>query len=149
MYTSSDQPLTKWRCDVCGELIEQVDNGYVIWRGASGPGEPYDFKIIHQSKCDDKSYHLSAALKDFLGVDGLTKLLSFLSVGPLKAEQGQSARVIGDLDELVDFIRRVQTPYYEEARQRFSEEEVVRDFCDSNEVAPYLQSRLKAIAAGR
>lgn len=149
MYTSSDQPLTKWRCDVCGELIDSVDDGYVIWRGAAEPGKPYGFKIIHQGNCDDKSYHLSAALEDFVGIDGLAKLLAFLSVGPLKAAQGQSTRVTGNLDELVDFIRRVQTPYYEEARQRFSEDEVKQDFCDSNEVAPYLQSRLKSIVAGR
>lgn len=148
METSAYQPLTKWRCDVCGELIEGIDRGYVIWRGTSKSGGPYEFKIIHQAKCDDNSYTSSGALNDFVGADGLAKLLSFLSVGPLKTAQGQSTRVVGDLDELVDFIRRVQTPYYEEARQRFSEEKVLEHFSDSNEVAPYLQSRLKSIAAG-
>lgn len=148
MYTTSDQPLTKWRCDVCGELIESVDDGYVTWHGPSQSGAPYGFKIIHQGKCDDGIANLSAALRDYVGTDGLAKLLSMLSVGPLKTAQGQSPQVVGDLDELVDFIRRVQTPFYEEARQRFSEEEVLRDFYDSNEVAPYMQRTLKALAAG-
>lgn len=148
MNASALQPLTKWRCDVCGELIEDIDKGYVTWHGVSESGAPYGFKIIHQKVCDDNKANLSAALRDFLGTDGLAKLLAFLSVGSLKAAQGQSPRVVGDLDELVDFMRRVQTPYYEEARQRFSEEEVTHDFYDSNEVAPYLQSRLKRIAAG-
>lgn len=148
MYATSDQPLTKWRCDVCGELIESVDDGDVTWHGPSKSGAPYGFKIIHQRKCDDRKANLSAALRDYVGVDGLVKLLSMLSVGPLKTAQGQSPRVVGDLDELVDFIRRVQTPYYEEARPRFSEDAVARDFYDSNEVAPYMQRTLKALAAG-
>ena len=148
MNATTLQPLTKWRCDVCGELIEDVNKGYVTWHGPSESGAPYGFKVIHQGKCDDNKANLSAALRDFVGVDGLAKLLAILSIGPLKTAQGQSPRVVGDLDELVDFMRRVQTPYYEEARQRFSEEEVMQAFCDSNEVAPYLQSRLKGIAAG-
>lgn len=148
MEASTLKPLTKWRCDVCGEPIKSVDEGYVTWHGPSKSGAPYGFKIIHQGKCDDRRANLSAALRDYVGTDGLAKLLSILSIGPLKTAQGQSPRVVGDLDELVDFMRRVQTPYYEEARQRFSEEEVMHDFYDSNEVAPYLQSRLKTIAAG-
>lgn len=148
MNASALKPLTKWRCDVCGEAIESVDDGYVTWHGPSKSGAHYGFKIIHQGRCDDRRANLSAALRDYVGADGLAKLLSILSIGPLKKAQGQSPRVVGDLDELVDFMRRVQTPYYEEARQRFSEEEVMQDFCDSNEVAPYLQSRLKRIAEG-
>ena len=40
-----------WRCDVCEELIEEPSHGYVIWK-KDAQHRAYDFKIIHQAKCD-------------------------------------------------------------------------------------------------
>jgi hypothetical protein len=50
---------------------------------------------------------------------------------------------IPDLDEFVDFIRRVQIPY---ARVRFKHPQVREDFRDSGEFLPYRPETLKRIS---
>jgi len=40
---------------------------------------------------------------------------------------------VGDIDAYVDLVRRLQTPYYEEARARFGEEDVANWLSDANE----------------
>ena len=141
------KPLTTWRCDVCSEIIDSPESGYVIWK--SDPNLlSHAFKVIHKRKCDLKDHHSSAALSDFLGEKGLSYLLSKLSLGPIKKSQGQpSACQVADMDEFVDFFRRVQTPFYEQARIKFGDEQVKEDFSDSNELYPYLPEILKGIAA--
>ncbi len=140
-----DKPLTIWYCDVCGKPITSPREGYVIWQ--SKPDEKYkDFKIIHQRICDDKSYHASSALEDFLGDKGLGTLLSFLSAGSILVDDGIKGAIrVSDLDDFVDFMRRVQTPYYEEARKYFSNSRLQDDFHGSNEAAPYNPSTLESI----
>jgi len=138
--------LTKWRCDMCGEDIESADDGYVIWK-SDAKSKEHGFKIIHAVKCDTSSseYTMSSALNDFLGDRGLTILLSKLSPGPIKGEQGEFGCQIADLDEYVDFMRRVQTPHYEDARRHFKNSSLLDDYFDANEVAPYLPENLKRI----
>ncbi len=141
-----DKPLESWYCDVCDEKIEDVNKGYVIWK-VSDESKHHDFKIIHQKKCDSKNdYPLSKALKDFIGEDGLTSLLSMLSLGPIKLMDSQeSYSKIVDTDKFIDLIRRVQIPYYEEARRHFHESALLEEFSDSNEVYPYVSEELKRI----
>jgi len=140
-----DKPLTVWYCDVCGDRIEDSSKGYVIWQ-TSKDMKGRNFKIIHQGQCDQRDFHSSAALNDFLGIEGLTNLLSFLSLGPIKKQIGQTPHCgIIDFDEFVDFFRRVQTPHYEEARRAFGNHELLEWFSDSNEVGPYLPDRLRDI----
>ncbi len=140
------QPITKWYCDVCGEVIDDVKKGYVIWK-SNEHGKSHAFKIIHQTKCDQRDHSLSAALRDFVGDDGMTKLLSHLSLGPIKRRLDQTSRCdVADFDEFVDFFRRVQTPFYEEARRHFGNENLIHEFSDANEVLPYMQSELEKIA---
>src|SRR5262249_32907976 len=110
------KPLTSWTCDVCGDVIERVEEGYVVWK--SDGAKAADFKIIHQGKCDHErdDHNASAALADFLGDNGLAYILSFLSAGPVQSALGRRPHCeITDFDEFVDFFRRVQLPYYEEA----------------------------------
>lgn len=135
-----DVPLTKWYCDVCGEPIEDVKNGYVIWHPVDGHG----FKIIHQKRCDQADHNSSKALNEFLGLEGLTYLLAKLSIGPI-AQNSEPSPVskLPNLDEYVDFMRRVQVPFYEEARRLFGTERVQADFYDANEHMPYFPDRLK------
>ena len=136
-----DRPLTKWYCDVCGERIESVQDGYVVWKNEPG----YVFKIIHQRRCDQRrEYPASKALEEFLGPEGLTYLLSKLSIGPI-AQNGEKHQVsrLPDLDEYVDFTRRVQIPYYEEARKLFGTQSIQDDFYDANEHMPYWPDRLE------
>lgn len=137
-------PLTKWRCDVCGNWIESVDAGYVIWKSRARYS---DFKVIHQTKCDRDDHHSSAALADFLGPRGATYMLSWLSPGPLIGDRDDgTGNSVARLSEFVDLFRRLQVPYYEEARVHFSDPEVRRDHSDWHEYAPYVPESLKAIA---
>ncbi len=136
------KPLEQWICDTCGTVVEK-ENAYVIWRTDENR-RAVDFRIIHQRQCDDTDkFHQSMPLDTFLGTDGLTELLSFLSLGPLKGQPACDG--IGDMNCFVDFIRRVQIPYYEEARQHFDTEEVRERFSDANEVYPYLTKSLQSI----
>jgi len=140
-----DKPLTKWYCDVCGQQIDDVERGYVIWK-TTNESKWHGFKIIHQTKCDPDDYNMSLALHDFLGESGLTILLSQLSIGPIKKRKGQKPRCrIADMDEFVDFVRRVQTPFYEEARRYFSNHDLLEKYSDANEVFPYLPEQLEEI----
>ncbi|MDD4456999.1 MAG: hypothetical protein PHC98_05350 [Syntrophotalea acetylenica] len=137
------KPLQQWYCDVCGEIIEKPSDGYVIWkRGADLKSS--DFKIIHQGKCDLNSHIASSALSDFLGQDGMAYLTSFLSHGPVRVRlSGPSSCEIKDMDEFTDFFRRLQLPYYEEARRRFSAPKVLERLSDWNEIAPYFPDEMK------
>lgn len=144
------KPLKEFICDVCGEVIKDIDDGYVVWRSDRDHDRlQYDFKIIHQRDCDDRTCGNSMPLKKFLGIDGLSYLLTFYSLGPLKtlplSKEFRSKNRILNNDEFIDFIRRVQIPYYEEARQYFSKREVLEDYSDSNEYYPYLPHNLKKI----
>lgn len=140
-----NKPLTKWYCDVCGKTIDDVKRGYVIWKKTED-FKSHSFKIIHQTKCDLKDYRASAALEDFLGDNGLVYILSKLSLGPIKKRLSQEPHCdAAELDEFVDFIRRVQTPFYEEARRHFSNPDLLEDYSDANEVFPYFPEQLQKI----
>lgn len=141
------QPMACWRCDVCKSLIEEPAQGYVVWKN-DGEYRAYEFKIIHKVKCDRNDHPSSSALEDFLGHEGLTKLLSHLSLGPIKVAlgQGKPSGVVS-IDEFIDLIRRVQTPFYEAARQNFTKSEVLNDYSDANELMPYSPDQLQSIAS--
>ena len=139
------KPLEQWICDICGNVVEKAD-AYVIWR-QDEHFNGFDFKIIHTTTCDRRTeYPLSMQLSAFLGHDGLAVLLANLSAGPIKAHFGdKSGCSIKDMNGFVDFVRRVQTPYYEEARRCFGDPEVLDLHANDNEVAPYLPENLKAM----
>jgi hypothetical protein len=127
-----------WYCDVCGELINDPDKAYVIWK-SDEKSLYFDFKIIHKVKCDLKDHISSTALPEFLGADGLSKLLAMLSYGIVIVNQGIAPPPkIKNIDEYVDLIRRIQTPNYEQARSFFSE----YDADGANEFLPYTQKEL-------
>lgn len=136
-----DAPLTRWYCDHCHEAIDAPARAYVIWRYDAQQRDT-DFRIIHQKQCDRKDFAASAPLADFLSTEGLTRLLSVLSYGPLK--EGPNPGV-GSIDEFVDFVRRCQVPYYEEARRKFREQTVQEYYADANEVLPYRPDSLQKI----
>jgi len=144
------KPLGQWYCDVCGQIIEKPEDGYVVWgRDEENRRLETGFKIIHQRRCDKGRLPSSSALSEFLGQDGLNKLLGmFLSNGPIRAlvSRGPSEHSVADMDEFVDFFRRVQTRYYEEARCYFQKQELLDHFSDSNEIQPYQEDVLKRIA---
>jgi hypothetical protein len=51
-----------------------------------------------------------------------------------------------DMDAYVDLIRRLQTPWYEEARSFFQTESIQNGWGIANEVAPYDPESLRQIA---
>lgn len=141
------KPLKQWICDRCGQVIETPDDGYVIWKIDKNSME-FDFKIIHRGKCDTDNLKFpnSRALVDFLGVDGMTYLLSYLSVGPVTLNLGAKPSIrVKNFDEFIDFIRRAQTPHYEEARKKFNNRELLDEFSGTGEVSPFEQISLKKI----
>lgn len=137
-----DAPLTKWYCDECGGLIEGAANGYVIWQVMDY--NPCNVKIVHHIRCNrSSSYCGSCALDEYVGHDGLSHILEWLSAGPIaKIGYGDYCSVT-DYDEYVDFVRRVQIPYYEQARRYFLKADVVEYHARSNKVATYQPDELK------
>jgi len=131
----------RWLCDVCGRYIDSVDHAYVVWKGTA---TDHSFRIIHQSDCDiDDSFHSSNPLRDYVGQEGLNKLLVFLSPGMIIRNLEKQPRApILNVDEIVDFIRRCQIPNYDLARRLFKEPRVVQEYHGSNESSPYRPERL-------
>ena len=139
--------LETWICDTCGGIIKSAADGYVVWK-TTEEQKAHGFRVIHQKRCEPKGdYGSSAALSDFLGIDGAARLLSFLTFGPLKQYPGKPdfCRAL-DLGEFVDLFRRLQAPFYETARKAFQSEAVREDFSDSNEYVPYTLDCLKALS---
>lgn len=123
----------RWICDVCGQYIDSVDRAYVVWKGSGMANE--GFRIIHQSDCDiDDSFHSSNPVRDYVGQEGLNRLLSFFSAGPL---QKGSRFSVGNPDEIVDFIRRCQIPNYDLARGLFNDPRVLQEFREAGAYLPY------------
>ena len=141
-----DEPLTIWYCDICHEPIKDPSEGIIIWNDNNG--KLSDFKIVHKNlygkhRCDDGNYPSSMDLTEYLGTEGMVQLTSFLSTGAI--HHNRKCEEIEDIDNFIDLYRRLQLPYYEEARKYFTDERVQDIFCDSNEYAPYLQKSLKRI----
>jgi hypothetical protein len=113
----------------------------------------YDFKIVHKTmdawRCWDRAdaagYRSSYELGECLGIDGLTTLLSWLSEGPVD-DSGHHDVVPEDLDGYVDLVRRLQTPFYEEARRKFRNSEVRQELAGVNPIYPYTLDRLRWVA---
>ncbi|MEA4947064.1 MAG: hypothetical protein VB058_05825 [Oscillospiraceae bacterium] len=147
------KPLKQWVCDVCGELIEKPEDGYVIWKCDDKDSSISDIKIVHTSimmddgkikgcDFDDYNYPCSMDLSRFLGADGAAYLLSFLDLGPhIPTERCR----VKDMPKFVDFFRRVQLPYYEEARIFWQKAYNDGFFNGANEIWPYTQDTLKRI----
>ena len=156
--TDSQPPAPDvWLCDICGEQIPSSGVGLVILRD-SNQRPMHDFMIVHKTidpwRCWDLAeaagYRASVELNGCIGVAGLTNLLSWLSWGPVDAaSQGRHHSHVApeDLDDYVDLVRRLQVPYYEEARRRFGDQEVREELAGVNPVYPYTLDRLRWAAA--
>ena len=139
------EPLKRWHCDVCGDYVTARD-GYVVWDRFDQPD--FAYRIIHQNRCDDQSCPSSLPLADFLGHNGVVRLTSKLSLGPLMRYEPPSVPFgqLPPLGAFVDFFRRVQVPHYEEARRYFATDEAYEELITWNEVAPYMQTDIEFFA---
>ena len=120
------EPLKQFVCDYCGEIIDSPREGWIEWiteYGDDGRRYAYGFKIVHHAVYSPRRpkdcYHYtdSEGRSDMhLGhVMNMGYLLHFLDVGPYHEPEylGPSVR---DVREFVEIMRRLTTPYYEEAR---------------------------------
>lgn len=137
-------PLEQWYCDNCGEVINEPNDGWLEWYHEQGEiGNNEGYRIVHHDrKCMYNSKKLSLEnkslsdmhLSDFIGSDGLVTLLSHIEFNDVK-----------DNSELVEIIRRLHVPYYEEARKYHHVAEENGFFSGENEVTRYLQDTSKYI----
>ncbi len=102
------KPLREFVCDKCGALIEKVEDGWLEWFD-DYKKPAHGFRIVHAG--GDCYYLDTPEVSDnhliyFMGTDGLSYLLSLLS-----RKNGVNVA------ELVEVIRRLHVPFYEEARQ--------------------------------
>jgi hypothetical protein len=104
------EPFTRWRCDECGQTIAGAPEGWVEWRERDGL--LCDFRIVHhisasprgESGCYGSGIAGNMLMEEVLGDDGLAWLLGLLAKTPVVRVQ------------FAEFVRRVQVPFYEEAR---------------------------------
>lgn len=118
-------PTTTWICDSCGEPINTPREGWVQWlrvKDADGTFHSEGLQLVHAShpsrrgkpRClydgdavfrQRKATQADLSLTDFVGPDGLMRLLSFLSEDEFK-----------DRKEVIEMIKRLFVNGYEEAR---------------------------------
>ena len=78
-----------------------------------------------------------AELKRFLGPEGLSYVISLICAGPVRAAAGHcSTHAPADLEAFGDFVRRVQVPYYEEARSKFGMPAIRQKFAQASQFEP-------------
>ena len=153
------RPLEQWICDGCNELIENPEHGWLEWLSGSQLKQK-DFRIVHHvtysprkprgcyaynnQNVPDGFVILDDYLTSFIGDEGLTRLLGFIDVGPFH-QQHYSGPYLADLREWVELVRRLTTPYFEEARQYLTQANRDGMLEGLSEVAIYMPSFLGAV----
>jgi hypothetical protein len=137
---SERQPLTQWICDTCGEPVG-IQSGWLEWldgrdwRTGAKRG-PHSFHIVHNRKrCfqnDGRDECSDNHLQYFLGPSGLAYLLSIID-----PEIGDGPPA--DMAEYLEVFRRLQIPFYEEARPRLVEETRAEGRCYSMTTPEYCE----------
>lgn len=149
-------PLTRWTCDICGTAITDPDVGLVVWP-RSEARKFGGFKLVHKSisgRTCDPNDGPSMQISDLVGERGQAWLLYFLSEGPMS----QQARLeaphdeptpqprVSSLDEWVDLFRRLQVPWYEEARPLLNNELVRWSVSNYDDPGNYTPETLESVA---
>lgn len=144
------EPLQKWYCDCCGEIIERPEDGYVQFRRSRENDLLYDdFVIVHHKTVSPRRntrhgcyiYDSDSDLESFLGDNGKVHLLSLLDPGEYHMPEFMS--MTSNIRRWNDFFMRLQLPYYEEARRYWSRAMSDGYFGDSNEIYIYLPENLR------
>ena len=127
----SRNPLRGWRCASCGELITRIEDGWVEWLASEddyGITRVRGLRLVHRlifnsrtsdrNRCryddrrefkQDHSLVEGLPLDRFVGADGLMLLLSLLA-------ESEMPRA-----ELLELVKRVHIPGYEQTREVFEE----------------------------
>jgi hypothetical protein len=160
------EPLKAWICDECGEIIGDARDGFVEWLSGRTfpPGStdsvqegPHGFRIVHVTSASPREsrggecYKYSHSperqdlpLKNFLGADGLVQLLSKVDVGEFH-DPDRRERPAKDLREWATLVRRLQLPYYEEARLYLDRADSDGYFDGANELYVYMSANLRRL----
>jgi hypothetical protein len=119
--------LGPWRCDICGQLISQPDQGTLLWLSRSNNGRRVgrDLRIVHrmiasplgrpsgcypnerQELATDGSTISDVPIDRMQGPDGLVRLLSMIEDGEIPSKQ------------VTRMIMRLFVPGYEQAKPYF------------------------------
>lgn len=124
-------PLQEWTCDTCHKRINAPEDGFLEWLhgGPDNRSSIYGFRIVHHSprsprkpngNCylyTDEPNRQDAHLDQFVGPDGLARLLCWVAQVP----GGETQTRAQNPEELVELIRRLHIPHYEEARNLFDQ----------------------------
>ncbi len=148
------EPLKKWYCDKCGELIEKPEDGYVQFKKIEQNGIILydDFVVVHhksKSPLKDKLehgcyiYNSDVTLKRFLGDDGKIHLLTLLDIG--KYHNPEFTLLSNNIRKWIDLFMRFQVPYYEEARRYLDKANSDGIFDGAMENYMYLPNNLKKV----
>lgn len=158
------KPLEQWICDECNEVIAKVGDGYVEWLHPLD-GKAHGFRIIHHAphsprRQDDPPSERSRggncyrytnapgrmdiSLDSYAGANGLPTLLRLVDIGPYH-DENYSGPMARDLREWTELFRRLQLPYYEEARLYWQRALEDGYFDGANEVWIYLPDTLKRL----
>ena len=120
------EPLEQWICDACGEVIETPGDGYLEWLSGDDH-KAHSFRIVHHAPKSPRkpggdcyaytkaSGRMDLDLDAHVGPSGLPHLLTFLDAGEYHQRDYQGPEV-RNVREWVELFRRLQLPYYEEAR---------------------------------
>jgi hypothetical protein len=141
-----------WICDKCGRKIDNVNDGWVEWLTPTTDNFPernnFGIRIVHSTDClytdrecdNHKAIPGDARLKDFTGADGLMDLLRFISDDAFK-----------DKEEVLEIIKRIHIPGYEEARKHIDaaiaygayEPNTKEDYCSQHDIENILNFAAK------
>lgn len=121
------KPLEEFICDKCNQIINNPDEGYLEWIKLAGKPAA-KFRIVHHSLHSPyrdngwDCYHYTKykgrmdwKLKIFVGNMGLADLLSIIDVEKVFMKDNDDVHFVND-EEFSEIFRRLQIPYYEEAR---------------------------------
>ena len=146
------EPLIQWICDLCGKVIEKPEDGYVAW-GENEQRQIDRIRILHKNNhvnghipgCGHDNFRspMSQPLESLLGDNGKVYLLSMIDPDPGLC--WEFSKRIADMRLFLEFFRRVQLPYYEEARMYWGKARSDSFFDGANEIWTYLPRNLKAV----
>lgn len=145
------EPLKQFFCDTCEDIIEKPEDGWVEWLTSYDDKRERwvekNFRICHhRARCmrlashpDVSDNHLHNLLEDNTMIIQLYDMLE---------SESDPNRGFGveDIGEVVEFLRRLTLPYYEEAR-RHLEQAKDEGFIEGGpgEISHYLPRTLKSV----
>lgn len=141
-------PLKQFICDTCGQIIEDLEDGWVEWIDTNIDDKRVvkNFRICHHTmKCQKLAYHIGCSdnhLNSIIEIDPHTFIFSFIDIGPYHEREYKGPAIV-DFRQYTDFMRRLTLPYYEEARKWWDKAISDSYFEDANEIIIYRPESLQ------